>query len=225
MAHSAQPPDLRAVADGLVQLYDARAAAGDGRIRVEDLLSAASAVCGEACIAAVGEFDPEDHQFSPGSVVMSNRINDLLAADSSTWSEMGQSVFRLIHGGALANGYDEVEFPLPADVFQGFASSIATPDGPGWGFVPLSVPPENRPRIEPLRDAYELRSGVRAVFAAHAVPLAEWPMLCALAIVLELGRVRDAIDHGVALRLVLETVNGMAKTAPMTDAGMKAAGV
>jgi hypothetical protein len=34
--------------------------------------------------------------------------------------------------------------------------------------------------------------------------------------VIELARVRAAIDPAIALRIVLETVNGMAKTAPMT---------
>jgi hypothetical protein len=36
--------------------------------------------------------------------------------------------------------------------------------------------------------------------------------------------VQNAIDKKIALLLALETVNGMAKTAPMTDEAMKAAG-
>jgi hypothetical protein len=34
--------------------------------------------------------------------------------------------------------------------------------------------------------------------------------------------VRAAIDRGVALRIVLETVNGMAKMAPMTERHLRA---
>jgi hypothetical protein len=71
--------------------------------------------------------------------------------------------------------------------------------------------------VPPLRQAYELRGPVRAVFAEHQMPPGEWPPTCAFALVVELARVRDAIDHRVAVRIVLETVNGMAKTAPMTD--------
>jgi len=56
------------------------------------------------------------------------------------------------------------------------------------------------------------------------LPAAEWPPTCAFALVVELARVRQAIDPGVAVRLVLETVNGMAKTAPMTDRHMREAG-
>ena len=83
------------------------------------------------------------------------------------------------------------------------------------------MPEAHRPIIQPLRQAYELRSGVRAIFAEHQMPAAEWPHTCAFALVVELARVREAIDPGVAVRLVLETVNGMAKTAPMTDRHMR----
>src|SRR5689334_23198095 len=91
----ANAADPASVAQGLVALFEAASTVGGG-IRVEDLLSAASAVCGEACIAAAGEFDPEDHQFTPGSVVMSDRINGILAGDSSDWDGVGESVFGVI---------------------------------------------------------------------------------------------------------------------------------
>lgn len=35
------------------------------------------------------------------------------------------------------------------------------------------------------------------------------------------AKVKDVIEHRVALRLVIETVKGMAKTAPMTDEAYK----
>jgi len=223
-APATPPYDRATVADALVALFEARAAAGDGRIRVEDLLSAASAACGEACIAAAGELDVERHAFTPGAVVMSDRINGILAADTTDWSGGGESVFGIIRAGALAHGYAAREFPALEDVFRGFAAGVAAKEaGPAWGFVPLSVPPGNQPRIQPLRDAYEVRPAVRALFAGHGVPVAEWPGVCALALASELGRVAGAIDHGIAVRLVLETVNGMAKTAPMTDQAMRSA--
>jgi hypothetical protein len=78
--------------------------------------------------------------------------------------------------------------------------------------------------VQPIRQAYELRSPVRAVFRKHKIANADSPGACASAVVAELARVREAIDHGIALRLVLETINGMAKTAPMTDKAMRAAG-
>jgi hypothetical protein len=45
----------------------------------------------------------------------------------------------------------------------------------------------------------------------------------AAALVIELARVRQAIEPSQALRIVLETVNGMAKTAPMTVRHMREA--
>jgi len=35
--------------------------------------------------------------------------------------------------------------------------------------------------------------------------------------------VKDAIDHRIAIALVLETINGMAKTAPMTEKAFREA--
>jgi hypothetical protein len=212
--------DLRAVTTALCALYEARCSVG-GRIRVEDLLSAASAVCGEACIAVAGEVDPTHHAFTPGSVVMSDRVNTILASDTTEWSGTGSSVFGLIRTGAIASGYSAGEMPPLADVFRAFAAGVGGKDAAEWGFVPLSVPADNRPRIQPVRDAYELRPAVRRALGDQRVPVADWAAVTALAVVTELGRVRDAIDHRIALRLVLDTVNGMAKTAPMTDEAFK----
>ena len=221
---SARPPgELPTVSEGLVALFEAKATDADGRIRVEDLLSAASAVCGEACIAAAGELDPERHALTPGSVVMSDRINAILSGDTTDWSGVGESVFGLIRAGALASGYLAADLPLLQDVFRAFAAGVGGAGAAGWGFVPLSVPADNYPRIQPVRDAYELRASVRTLLRDHGVPASQWPAACALALVAELARVRDAIDHRIALLLVLETVNGMAKTAPMTDEVMRSA--
>ena len=133
------------------------------------------------------------------------------------WSGAALSVFGIIRGGALAQGYAERDFP-PIDEPIRFYVSALGGSGVPWGFVPLSVPEDHRPFVQPLRQAYELRTAVRGRFAEQRMPAAEWPPACAFALVIELARVRDAIDRGVATRLVLETVNGMAKTAPMTDA-------
>src|SRR5580704_17733666 len=54
-------------------------------VRVEDLLSAAAAVTGQACIRAAGDYDPDDHNFVPGASVLSVRTNELLVGDTSSW--------------------------------------------------------------------------------------------------------------------------------------------
>jgi hypothetical protein len=220
-------PDLQAVAEALATAFETAATDKDGRVRVEDLLSAAAAVCGEACIAAAGEFDPDEHSFTPGSPVMSDRVNQILADDAHDWEGTGATVFGIVRAGALQHGYAKTDFPQLADPIRLFAESLGS-SGSGdpaanWGRVALSVPDANRPRIQPLRAAFELRPAVRRVLADLQVGRAEWPSACAAALVVELAKVRQAIDPGVATRIVLETVNGMAKTAPMTERHMREA--
>src|SRR5262245_18152240 len=213
----AAPSGVQGAAQALGGLLESRVAGADGRIRVEDLLTAGAAICGEACIAAAGEFDPESHNFVPGSAVLSDRINELLAANAGDWSKTGDSVFGLIHTGALARGYAQADFPELADIFRVYVSLLGGSEADRWGFVGLSVPQDNWPQVAPLRYAYELRGPAREILARYGVPRAAWPAACAGALVNELGAVRGSIDPAIALRIVLETTNGMAKMAPMTD--------
>src|ERR1043166_1514671 len=53
----------------------------NGRIRVEDAISAAATIVGERCIDAAGDFPLRDHQFSPGSRVFSTNANELICGD------------------------------------------------------------------------------------------------------------------------------------------------
>lgn len=219
-------PDLGAVAETLATTYEASVMDRDGRIRVEDLLSAAAAACGEACIAAAGEFDPEAHGFVPGSPVLSDRVNQILVNDAQDWNGAGSSVFGLIRSGCLSRGYADGDFPPLVEPIRRFVESLGssgTEPGTGWGFIALSVPEANRARIQPLRAAFELRAAVRKVLGEARIPRGEWPTACAAALVVELARVRQAIEPGVAVRIVLETVNGMAKTAPMTERHLREA--
>lgn len=189
----------------------------DGRIRVEDLLSAAGAVCGEACIAAAGEFDPEAHDFVPGSAVLSDRVNEILCGNATEWPKTGDSVLGIVFAGAIRAGYVMEDFPVLADVFRVYVVGLGGGDTDRWGYVSLSVPADNWPRVPPLRSAYELRGRVREVAAEYGIPTTAWPAACGLAVARELGRVHDAIDRGLAVHIAVETINGMAKMAPMTD--------
>ena len=98
------PDGMREATNALSALFEAQVQGEDGRIRVEDLLSAAAAVCGEACMAAAGDFDLEHHPFAPGSPVLSDRVNGILCADAPDWASATLSVFGIIRGGALAQG-------------------------------------------------------------------------------------------------------------------------
>jgi len=185
----------------------------DGRIRVEDLISASAAIAGERCIEAAGDFNPRHHQFVPGSHVFSDKVNTLICGDVDDLDAVPEtSAIGILRDRLLGHQYDVEHFPSIADVFRNFAAKIG--DKADWGRVPLTVPEENRPYLMPLRVEFETRANVDKLIgggdAARAFRIAM------LALAEALGQVREAIDPRVVLLLAFETLNGMAKTAPMT---------
>ena len=149
-------------------------------------------------MAAAGEVDPEHHRFEPGSAVLSDRVNRDPGRRCSGLGCAATSVFGIIRGGALAQGYAEADFPSIDEPIRFYVSALGGGGAP-WGFVPLSVPEVNRPLIQPLRQAYELRAAVAgACSTSNACPPASGRRQRAFALVIELARVRDAIDRGVA---------------------------
>src|SRR4029079_14722399 len=147
--------------------------------------------------------------------VLSDRVNEVLCANAGEWSKVGESVFGVIHAGALAAGYAPADFPELADVFRVYVSLLGGAGTDRWGFVGLSVPQDNWPLAPPLRYAYDLRAPVREILARYRVPRSAWPAACAHALANEPARVRTAIEPGIAIRIVLETTKGMAKMAAM----------
>ena len=63
----------------------------DGRIRVEDLITAVSSVVGELCIGAAGDFNPRKHQFVPGSRVFSEKVNELFSGNVQDLQKISSS--------------------------------------------------------------------------------------------------------------------------------------
>ena len=189
-------------------------------IRVEDLVSGAAAVTGQACIGAAGDFDPDEHDFAPGAPVMSDRVNQILVGDATDWEHAPlDSVFATLRGMALTGGYSPSDFPAMAAPIRRYAQQIGgDPDAAEarFGRVSLSVPVEHQPRRQPLQDAWNLRGPVRDLFARRGLPVVDQPLACAIALGVILTHVKDAISRPIAVRIALETVNGMAKMAPMT---------
>lgn len=192
-----------------------------GRIRVEDAISVAATIVGERCIDAAGEYPMRDHAFPPGSRVFSDRVNQLLCGDDvsvpiseiPTATVLGQLRRRLDPG-----TYRDEEFPAMRDVVQTFASRTGVSDD--WGKVPLSVPAEHLPWMLPLQAGYETRAQVDGIVG----PMREDPIRClriatdALAEILMM--VATSIQTRLALAIAIETLHGMAKTAPMTEKAM-----
>lgn len=206
---------FHALADGLK--------AKDGRIRAEDLITAAASITGELCIEAAGNFNPRKHEFVPGSRVFSDRVNEVFSGDSATEGVEAipdKSVVGILRDKLLARGYAKSDFPSLKIVFEHFAANIGKQSE--WGKVPLLVPDENKPLILPLRVNYETRALVDRSFQP-LTSTEERLRAASLALSKVLIAVQNAIDRKIALLLALQIVNGMSKTAPMTDEAMSAA--
>jgi hypothetical protein len=208
--------DVVATSRALVEILLNKLTAKDGRIHAEDAISGAAAVVAERCILAAAEFDPRRHRFTPGSRVFSDRVNGLISGNQPTVeSAAADSVVGILRDQLVVAGYRREEFPDLKGVFEGFAARIGKEED--WGWVPLSTPADNRPHLMPLMVAFETRADVERGLAALRSDEAKALAASTLALADILGKVKDVIDHRVALLLAIETVNGMAKTAPMTD--------
>jgi hypothetical protein len=189
-------------------------------IHVEDLISALAAVTAEFCIRAQGEVDVDSHGYGPGSPVLSDGMNRRLSGDAQTWDQVPQdTILGLLYRASLAAGYAPEDFPPLEEVYKTYVAGIGKGDIE-WGRVALSV--TDAPFMKPLQAAYELRDPVRNIFATHGVGApGEQAIICAAALAQALRAVKQAIKPSIAATIAVETVNGMAKTAPMTDARMK----
>ncbi len=190
----------------------------DGRIRAEDLISAAACVVAELCIEATGDFNPRKHQFIPGSRVFSTKVNEIFCGDVQDLEKVpADTVVGTLKDHLLGKGYNDADFPPLGRIFSFYAANIG--QATDWGKVPLSIPRENWPSVLPLRVAYEARPAVDRVLKPIESPNARL-RASVIALVEALIAVRDVIDKKIVLSLALETIHGMAKTAPMTAEAM-----
>ena len=192
-----------------------------GRVRAEDLITVAASIVGESCIAATGNFDPRKHEFTPGARAFSDKANELFCGDAPAATIdtiQSASIVGLLRDKLLAGGYRKSDFPPLKGIFEHFAANIGKPSD--WGKVPLAVPDQNQPVVLPLRAAYEARPLVDRAF--QPLGTTEDRLKAAVFTLVEvLIAVRRVIDRQTAVLLALQVINGMAKTAPMTDAAMR----
>jgi hypothetical protein len=191
-----------------------------GRIRVEDLISASAAVVGEAAIAEAGDFDPRRHTHVPGTRVFSTNINRLFCDDKSLEEAPPGSIVGTLREKLSGCGFALSDFPDLTEVFKYFAANIGQTED--WGKVPLSVPQQHYPFLPPLRVAYQTRAIVDQSLAPLGGNNSQRLRATILALAKALCETRNILNRTVATTLALETVNGMAKTAPMTDAALAA---
>ncbi len=220
-----RPTDVdQPIRQRLVDLVLAALRDQNGRIRVEDAISAAATIVGERCIDAAGDFPLREHNLPPGSRAFSTRANELICGDIS---EAGvrqipaDSIVGVLRARLDNRLYADAEFPDLAEVFRQYAARIG--DAADWGKVPLSVPEDHLPFIPPLRVGYETRGRVDDILAPAREDKARCLRIATEALAEILAMVASAIDHKLALTIAIDTINGMAKTAPMTERAMKQA--
>lgn len=188
------------------------------RIRVEELISAAAAIVGESAIAMAGDYDPRGHDYPPGARVFSTKINQLICDDKSFQAAPIVSIVGDLRERLIACGFSPSDFPRLEDVFKHFAANIGKKED--WGKVPLSIPPQHHPFAQPLRITYQTRPMVDRSLSPLGDDVGIRLRATTAVLARALCETRDALTRIVSTTLAIETVNGMAKTAPMTGAAM-----
>jgi hypothetical protein len=189
-----------------------------GRIRVEELISAAAALVGEAALAKAGDFNPRQHDLAPGSRVLSTKLNALICDDKALQEAPVESIIGDLRDRLLANGFEPADFPVLKDVFVYYVLNIGKKEQ--WGWVPLSIPQDHHPAVPPLRIAHECRPIVDRSLAPLGDDTGKRLRATTAVLARALCETRNVLVRHIALSLAIETVNGMAKTVPMTEAAL-----
>lgn len=189
----------------------------NGRIRVEDAISAAATIVGERYIDAAGDYSLRDHELTPGSQAFSTRANELICgdvADGGVNQIPKDSIVGLLRSRLDTQVYTDEDFPPLSEVFKRYAAQVG--NSAGWGKVPLSITEDHLPLVPPLRVGYETRARVDDILSPVREDRARCLRIATESLAEILTMAASAIDHKLALTLAIETINGMSKTAPMT---------
>lgn len=206
-------PVYNVLAEFLLEIFQEE----DGRVRIEEVISAAAAIVGEKCIEAAGDFDPLGGQFVPGVAIMSDKVNELISGNELDWAKAPPlSIVWLLRLQLLGKGYEEADLPSLERIFKGFAARIGDGRKESFGRAPLSIPQKHQPDYPPLKFAFDTRKEVNHLLREIG-DKRERLQTVTLALARILFLAKDVLDRRVALRLALDTVNAMAKTAPLTE--------
>jgi len=188
-----------------------------GRIRAEDSICLAATIVGERCIDAAGDFPLRKHSFVPGSRVFSEKVNCLINGDlpASEWSAYPKdSILASLRSRLDPRIYTRATLPVVSELMKGYAAGIGV--AADWGKVPLSVPKDNQPFVLPLQVGYNSRAFVDNLFSSISHDKLRCLRISAEALGDLLNLTAKVFDPTIALRLAVEIINGMSKTAPMT---------
>ncbi|MDH7448193.1 hypothetical protein [Aquimarina sp. 2201CG14-23] len=186
-------------------------------VRVEDALCVMSTIVAERCIKIANEFSVNEHDFDPGSVIFSEKINELLVGPIAVknWNNLPeQCVFARIKR-KIDSHFNQIPFPSLSRIFETYAKNVGESE---WGNLTLSVPDENKPSVLPLQAGYETRKFVDQNINLESDEKTLRIVINAICRVLI--DTKMVLDPSVALTLTFEIINGMSKTATMTDKKM-----
>lgn len=186
-------------------------------VRVEDAICLISTIVAERCIEVMNEFSINEHDFEPGSAVFFEKINELLVGQIAVekWDELPKEcVFARIKS-KIDSHFDNSTFPSLTGIFENYAKNVGNVE---WGNLNLSIPKDNKPFLLPLQIGYETRT-----FIDKNINLENNEKTLQIAIN-AIGRIlvetKTALDSSIALVMTFEIINGMSKTATMTDKKM-----
>ncbi|WP_298508289.1 hypothetical protein [uncultured Kordia sp.] len=187
-------------------------------VRVEDAICLISTIVAERCIEVTNEFSINDHEFEPGSAVFSEKMNETLVGPiaAENWNKLPkEAVFARIKTRINAH-FEDASFPSLTGIFENYAKNI---NETAWGNLNLSVPEDNKPFFLPLQAGYETRKFVDKKI--HLESAEKTLQIAIIAIGKILIETKMALDQSIALTMTFELINGMSKTATMTDQKMK----
>jgi len=186
-------------------------------VRVEDAICLISTIVAERCIEVTNEFSIHKHEFEPGSAIFSEKINNLLVGQIAVekWNELPKEcVFAKIKS-KIDSHFDESSFPSLTGIFKNYAENVGKTE---WGNLNLSIPQDNKPFFLPLQVGYETRKFVDKNINLENNEKTLQIAISAIGIILT--ETKLALDSSIALTLTFEMINGMSKTATMTDKKM-----
>lgn len=187
-------------------------------IRVEDAICLISTIVAERCIEAANEYSINDHNFEPGSALFSDKINELLVGpiNVNNWNQLPKEcVFGQIKS-KIDWQFESDFFPSLTEIFENYAKNVGETE---WGNLNLRVPDNNKPFLLPLQAGYESRAFINKNFQTESKERLLQITLDAMAMILI--ETKMALYPAITLTMVFEIINGMSKTATMTDKRME----
>ena len=187
-------------------------------IRVEDAICLICTIVAERCIEAASEYSINDHNFEPGSALFSDKINELLVGPVSVnnWNRLPKEcVFAQIKT-KIDSQFEIDFFPSLTEIFENYAKNVGKTE---WGNLNLTVPDNNKPFLLPLQAGYESRKFINKNF--HTESTKELLEITLNAMAMILIETKMALNPSITLFLTFEIINGMSKTASMTDKKMQ----